>query len=73
MCGRFVLLTDLSVIAETFNIEEVACDYKRRIPWSRHRSINFPFIALSCVPSFQMSGTLGTGSCQNTITWDSNP
>lgn len=29
MCGRFVLLTDLSVIAETFNIEEVACDYQR--------------------------------------------
>jgi len=29
MCGRFVLLTDLSVIAETFDIEEVACDYQR--------------------------------------------
>jgi len=28
MCGRFVLLTDLSVITESFAIQEVACDYK---------------------------------------------
>jgi len=28
MCGRFVLLTDLSVIIDSFDIEEVACDYK---------------------------------------------
>jgi putative SOS response-associated peptidase YedK len=28
MCGRFVLLTDLSVIVEAFDIAEVACDYR---------------------------------------------
>jgi len=28
MCGRFVLLTDLSEITESFNIQEIACDYK---------------------------------------------
>lgn len=29
MCGRFVLLTDLSVIIEIFQIREVACAYRR--------------------------------------------
>ncbi|ABC76912.1 SOS response-associated peptidase [Syntrophus aciditrophicus] len=28
MCGRFVLLTDLSVITEHFDIQEIACEYK---------------------------------------------
>ena len=28
MCGRFVLLTDLSVIVQSFGIQEVACDYR---------------------------------------------
>ena len=28
MCGRFVLLTDLSVITESFNIQNVACEYR---------------------------------------------
>ena len=28
MCGRFVLLTDLSVIIKSFDIQEVACDYR---------------------------------------------
>ncbi len=28
MCGRFVLLTDLTIITESFNIQKVACDYK---------------------------------------------
>ena len=28
MCGRFILLTDLSVIIKSFDIQEVACDYK---------------------------------------------
>jgi putative SOS response-associated peptidase YedK len=28
MCGRFVLLTDLSVIIKAFNIQDVACEYK---------------------------------------------
>ncbi len=28
MCGRFILLTDLSVIVESFHIGEVAADYK---------------------------------------------
>ena len=28
MCGRFVLISDLSVISEEFDIQEVACDYK---------------------------------------------
>jgi len=28
MCGRFFLLTDLSVIVESFGIQEVACDYR---------------------------------------------
>ena len=28
MCGRFILLTDLSVIVESFRIGEVAADYK---------------------------------------------
>lgn len=28
MCGRFVLLTDLRVIAESFHIQQVACDYR---------------------------------------------
>ena len=28
MCGRFILLTDLSVIAEAFHIGEVAAEYK---------------------------------------------
>jgi len=28
MCGRFVLLTDLSVIVDAFGIAEVACDYR---------------------------------------------
>ncbi len=28
MCGRFVLLKDLSVITEHFDIQEIACEYK---------------------------------------------
>jgi putative SOS response-associated peptidase YedK len=28
MCGRFVLLTDLRVITESFNVQNVACEYK---------------------------------------------
>ena len=28
MCGRFILLTDLSVIVESFGIHEVTCDYR---------------------------------------------
>ena len=28
MCGRFILLTDLSVIVESFRIGEVAAEYK---------------------------------------------
>ena len=28
MCGRFILLTDLSVLAEAFGIEEVSADYR---------------------------------------------
>jgi putative SOS response-associated peptidase YedK len=28
MCGRFILLTDLSVIVESFRIKEIACEYK---------------------------------------------
>ncbi|OPY88174.1 MAG: putative SOS response-associated peptidase YedK [Syntrophus sp. PtaU1.Bin208] len=28
MCGRFFLLTDLSDIAEYFDIQEIACDYR---------------------------------------------
>lgn len=28
MCGRFILVTDLSVIVESFGIHEIACDYK---------------------------------------------
>jgi len=28
MCGRFVLITDLSEITESFNIREISCDYK---------------------------------------------
>lgn len=28
MCGRFVLLTDLSEITESFNIQKVACEYR---------------------------------------------
>ncbi len=28
MCGRFVLISDLSVITEAFNIQEIACDYR---------------------------------------------
>jgi putative SOS response-associated peptidase YedK len=28
MCGRFVLLTDLSIITESFDIQEVACHYE---------------------------------------------
>jgi putative SOS response-associated peptidase YedK len=28
MCGRFVLLTDLRVITESFNIQNVACEYR---------------------------------------------
>jgi putative SOS response-associated peptidase YedK len=28
MCGRFILITDLSVIVDRFRIGEVACDYK---------------------------------------------
>jgi len=28
MCGRFVLLTDLSVIVERFGIREIACEYR---------------------------------------------
>jgi putative SOS response-associated peptidase YedK len=27
MCGRFVLISDLSMITEAFNIQEIACDY----------------------------------------------
>jgi hypothetical protein len=27
MCGRFILLTDLSVIIESFNVQNVACEY----------------------------------------------
>ena len=29
MCGRFILLTDLSVIVESFGIHEVTCDYRQ--------------------------------------------
>ena len=29
MCGRFVLLTNLSVITESFNIQNVACEYRQ--------------------------------------------
>ena len=29
MCGRFTLLTDLSVIKDCFHIQEVTCDYKQ--------------------------------------------
>ena len=28
MCGRFILLTDLFVIVESFSINEIACDYR---------------------------------------------
>jgi putative SOS response-associated peptidase YedK len=28
MCGRFVLLTDLRVIAQSFNVQNVACEYR---------------------------------------------
>lgn len=28
MCGRFILLTDLSVIVESFGIHEITCDYR---------------------------------------------
>ena len=28
MCGRFVLLTDLRVITESFNIQNVTCEYR---------------------------------------------
>ena len=28
MCGRFILLTDLSVITESFHIQEVSCEYR---------------------------------------------
>jgi putative SOS response-associated peptidase YedK len=28
MCGRFVLLTDLRVITESFNVQTVACEYR---------------------------------------------
>ena len=28
MCGRFILLTDLSVIVESFGVNEIACDYR---------------------------------------------
>jgi putative SOS response-associated peptidase YedK len=27
MCGRFILLTDLSVIVESFGIQDIACDF----------------------------------------------
>ena len=29
MCGRFILLTDLSAIVESFGIHEVTCDYRQ--------------------------------------------
>jgi putative SOS response-associated peptidase YedK len=28
MCGRFILLTDLSVIVESFGIHDIACDFR---------------------------------------------
>lgn len=28
MCGRFILLTDLRVITESFNVQNVACEYR---------------------------------------------
>jgi putative SOS response-associated peptidase YedK len=28
MCGRFVLLTDLKIITESFNIKNVDCEYR---------------------------------------------
>jgi putative SOS response-associated peptidase YedK len=28
MCGRFILLTDLSVIIKSFNVQNVACEYR---------------------------------------------
>jgi putative SOS response-associated peptidase YedK len=28
MCGRFVLVSDLSIITEAFDIREIACDYR---------------------------------------------
>ena len=28
MCGRFVLLTDLTPITESFHIQNIACEYK---------------------------------------------
>jgi len=29
MCGRFILLTDLLVITESFNVQNVACEYRQ--------------------------------------------
>ena len=29
MCGRFVIISDLSIITEAFNIQEIACDYRQ--------------------------------------------
>jgi putative SOS response-associated peptidase YedK len=31
MCGRFALISDLSLITEAFNIQEIACDYRTSI------------------------------------------
>ena len=28
MCGLFILLTDLSLITESFNVQDVACEYR---------------------------------------------
>jgi len=42
----------------------------KKNPLESSPSDTFPFYSLVVRPSFQMSGTFGTGSCQKTITWD---
>jgi putative SOS response-associated peptidase YedK len=37
MCGLFILLTDLSLITESFNVQDVACEYRPYRP-GRHIS-----------------------------------
>jgi putative SOS response-associated peptidase YedK len=39
MCGRFILLTDLSVLAETFGIQEIALEYRPGVNISPGRQI----------------------------------
>jgi putative SOS response-associated peptidase YedK len=70
MCGRFVLLTDLSVITESFDIQDVASEYRQGnnispgqqvsavIHDDKNRLVNFRW---GLIPSWAKDPSIGNG------------